>query len=189
MKVQDSDIDGVKIITPKLYGDERGFFVESYGVKRYMELSGIGDGFVQDNVSSSVKGVLRGLHFQSSPHAQGKLVSVLSGRVFDVAVDLRQGSQTYGHHVSVELSAPQRESDGEWLWQQFWIPPGFAHGFLALEDHTIFTYKCTQGYAPDSDGGIWWNDPEIAIQWPEIGCDKIISEKDAALPYLKDLKL
>jgi len=188
MNVDETNITDVKILTPKLYGDDRGFFVESYALDRYEQLLGIDKYFAQDNISRSSRGVLRGLHFQRDPHAQGKLVSVIAGKVFDVAVDIRVGSETYGKHVTIELSAPYKKPNGEWFWQQFWIPQGFAHGFLTLEDETIFAYKCTHGYVPTSDGGIAWDDAGVAIQWPDVGCKKIISEKDAALTNLKDIE-
>jgi len=187
MKIENTSISGVKIITPKLFGDDRGFFAESYARQNYSDVLGGDMEFVQDNVSRSATGVLRGLHFQREPHAQGKLVSVLSGSVFDVAVDIRRDSPTYGQYESVVLKAPERQSDGSWQWQQFWIEPGLAHGFVALEDETLFCYKCTDTYAPASDAGVLWNDPEIGIAWPEIERGFIISEKDREQPLLNDL--
>lgn len=174
MDIIKTDIDGPLIIDPRVFSDERGFFVETYNADRYEE-AGIPAAFVQDNLSVSQKGVLRGLHFQSPPYAQGKLVQVLRGRVFDVAVDIREGSPTFGKYVSVELSAENH--------RQFWIPAGFAHGFLSLEDDTMFQYKCTNVYAPDHDGGVRYDDPAIGIAWPEGAY--IVSEKDKAQPLLE----
>lgn len=174
MDITRTDIDGPLIIDPRVFSDERGFFVETYNAGRYEE-AGIPAAFVQDNLSVSQKGVLRGLHFQSPPYAQGKLVQVLRGRVFDVAVDIREGSPTFGEYVSVELSAENH--------RQFWIPAGFAHGFLSLEDDTMFQYKCTNVYAPDHDGGVRYDDPTIGIAWPEGSY--IVSEKDKAQPLLE----
>lgn len=174
MDIIRTDIEGPLIIEPKTFSDERGFFIETYNAKRYEE-AGIPAAFVQDNLSVSKKGVLRGLHFQSPPYAQGKFVQVLRGRVFDVAVDLREGSPSFGKYVSVELSAGNH--------RQFWIPAGFAHGFLALEDDTMFQYKCTNVYAPDHDGGVRYDDPAIGIAWPEGAY--IVSEKDKAQPLLE----
>lgn len=174
MDITRTDIDGPLIIDPRVFSDERGFFVETYNAGRYEE-AGIPAAFVQDNLSVSQKGVLRGLHFQSPPYAQGKLVQVLRGRVFDVAVDIREGSPTFGEYVSVELSAENH--------RQFWIPAGFAHGFLSLEDDTMFQYKCTNVYAPDHDGGVRYDDPTIGIAWPEG--PYIVSEKDKAQPLLE----
>ncbi len=174
MDIIRTDIEGPLIIDPRVFSDERGFFVETYNADRYEE-AGIPAAFVQDNLSVSRKGVLRGLHFQSPPYAQGKLVQVLRGRVFDVAVDIREGSPTFGKYVSVELSAENH--------RQFWIPAGFAHGFLSLEDDTMFQYKCTNVYAPDHDGGIRYDDPAIGIAWPEGSF--VVSEKDKAQPLLE----
>jgi dTDP-4-dehydrorhamnose 3,5-epimerase len=187
MHVTPTAIPDVKIIMPQVFGDDRGFFVESFNTARYAHECSITDVFVQDNLSSSSKGVLRGLHFQTPPSAQGKLVSVVRGTVFDVAVDIRTGSPTYGQYVSVTLEAPQRDAQGQWQWTQFWIPAGFAHGFLALEDETMFAYKCTAPYDAAADGGLMWNDPDINIQWPfaEYGiAEPIISEKDTKHPFL-----
>jgi dTDP-4-dehydrorhamnose 3,5-epimerase len=188
MDIHNTSIEGIKIIRPQLYGDQRGYFVESYAVERYSEVLGKEVSFVQDNISRSMSGVLRGLHFQRDPHAQGKLVSVLSGRVFDVAVDLRTQSKTFGQHVSIELTPPHQKPDGSWFWEQFWIPPGFAHGFLTLEDDTLFAYKCTHAYVPEADGGLLWNDPELGIKWPTTEGMKItVSDKDQEQPLLRNL--
>ena len=151
-------IEGLFVIEPKVFGDARGYFMETYNQKDFEE-NGLAMQFVQDNQSSSRKGVLRGLHFQKT-HPQGKLVRVVSGRVFDVAVDIRPGSETYGKWHGVELSAENKK--------QFYIPPGFAHGFLVLSDTAEFCYKCTDFYHPGDEGGLAWNDPAIGIQWPEL---------------------
>ncbi len=187
MKSIDTFIDGLKVIEMDVYGDERGFFVEEYSKERYEKLLENVE-FVQDNVSKSAKGVLRGLHFQKEPYAQGKLVSVKFGRVFDVAVDLRPSSKTYGEYFSIELSEPVFDGD-KWSWTQFYIPDGFAHGFLSLEDNTIFSYKCTNYYAPDYDAGIMWNDKDVAIEWPKMDIEYNISEKDKKHPTIKEFKL
>lgn len=177
MKVIETAIPGVLIVEPKVFSDERGFFVETYNEPRYQEMGITGD-FVQDNLSQSKKGVLRGLHYQAPPFDQGKLVTVLSGAVFDVAVDIRFGSPTFGQYVAVELTGENKK--------QFWIPAGFAHGFLTLEDDTVFAYKCTNIYSPESDRGVRFDDEAIGIQWPAIG-ERIISEKDTQHPELKDI--
>lgn len=156
MDVKKTEIEGLLIIEPKVFGDDRGFFLETYNQKRYQE-AGIPGDFVQDNLSFSRKGVLRGLHFQS-PKAQGKLVSCPMGEVFDVAVDIRKGSPTFGKWVGVYLSGENK--------RQFWIPPGFAHGFLVTSETALFSYKCTEYYSPRDEKTILWNDPEIGIQWP-----------------------
>lgn len=181
MEVIKTKIDGVLIIKPQVFGDERGFFVETYNEKRYKE-AGIKEDFVQDNLSKSAKGVLRGLHFQEGESAQGKLVQVIKGKVLDVAVDTRKDSPTYGEYVAVELSEENKT--------QFWIPAGLAHGFVSLEDETIFAYKCTALYDPSSEKGIMWNDPDLNIDWKleENGISKpIISEKDQKNILFKDL--
>ncbi len=179
MNVIETKIPGLLIIEPQVFEDSRGFFVETYNAPRYAEL-GITGEFVQDNLSQSKKGVLRGLHYQAPPFAQGKLVSVIKGSVLDVAVDIRHGSPTYGQHVAIELNAENKK--------QFWIPEGFAHGFLTLEDDTIFAYKCTNVYAPEHDRGIWHADPALEIKWPDLGMDYIVSDKDAAHPVLAESK-
>lgn len=164
-----TSIDGVIIIEPTVFGDERGYFMETYQKEEFKQL-GLDVDFVQDNQSSSHKGVLRGLHFQYT-QPQGKLVRVISGEVFDVAVDLRKDSPTYGKWEGVTLSAENKK--------QFYIPPGFAHGFVVLSDSAEFTYKCTDYYKADDEGGIQWDDPEIGINWPIDDIDEIIlSEKD-----------
>ena len=156
--VETCEIEGLKVITPTVFGDERGYFMETYNYNDYKE-AGIDMEFVQDNQSSSKKGVLRGLHFQIN-FPQDKLVRVVSGEVFDVAVDLREGSKTYGQWYGVLLSAENKK--------QFFIPKDFAHGFLVLSDTAEFCYKCTDFYHPGDEGGLAWNDPEIGIEWPEL---------------------
>ena len=179
MAIIKTDIEGVFIIEPKIFGDERGYFYESYNKERFEEETGIVTNFVQDNQSKSSYGVLRGLHFQKPPHAQSKLVRVVKGAVLDVAVDIRKGSPTFGKHVAVELTENNH--------LQFFIPRGFAHGFVVLSEEAIFQYKCDNLYAPESEGSIIWNDPDINIDW-KVDADKIIlSEKDKHHPCLKDL--
>ncbi len=170
-------LDGLIIVQPRVFPDGRGFFFESYKQSEFIA-AGITQPFLQDNHSKSAKGVLRGLHFQNAPYSQGKLVRVLRGSVWDVAVDLRLTSSTYGKWFGIELSEQNRT--------MFWIPAGFAHGFLTLQDDTEFVYKCTAEYNKPSESGIRWDDPDLAIQWPDIGMDFLVSEKDAILPFLKD---
>lgn len=158
IKVTKAPIEGLFVIEPAVHGDERGYFMETYS-KRDMLEAGLDLEFVQDNQSMSVKGVLRGLHFQKE-FPQGKLVRVIKGKVFDVAVDLREGSATYGKWYGIELSEENKK--------QFYIPEGFAHGFLVLSDVAEFCYKCTDFYHPGDEGGLAWNDPEIGIEWPEV---------------------
>lgn len=163
------DIEGLYVIKPTVFKDERGYFVETYN-QNDMKEAGLDMTFVQDNQSMSTRGVLRGLHFQKQ-YPQGKLVRVVRGKVFDVAVDLRSNSKTYGKWFGVELSAENMK--------QFYIPEGFAHGFLVLSDEAEFCYKCTDFYHPGDEGGLLWNDEEIGVEWPlEEGVDLIISEKD-----------
>lgn len=164
----ETKIPGVVVIQPQVFGDNRGYFCETFKAPDFAA-HGIPTDFVQDNESSSSKGVLRGLHFQKE-HTQGKLVRVTTGTVFDVAVDVRLGSETYGQWVGVELSAEKKN--------MFWIPAGFAHGFLVLSDTAVFTYKCTDIYDPTSEGGIPWNDETIAVEWPKLDCEYKTSEKD-----------
>ena len=171
------DIEGLYVIEPTVFKDERGYFVETYN-QNDMKEAGLDMVFVQDNQSMSTRGVLRGLHFQKQ-FPQGKLVRVVRGKVFDVAVDLRSDSKTYGKRFGVELSAENMK--------QFYIPEGFAHGFLVLSDEAEFCYKCTDFYHPGDEGGLAWNDPEIGVEWPlEEGVDLIISEKDQKWKGLKD---
>lgn len=171
------DIEGLYVIEPTVFKDERGYFVETYN-QNDMKEAGLDMVFVQDNQSMSTRGVLRGLHFQKQ-FPQGKLVRVVRGKVLDVAVDLRSDSKTYGKWFGVELSAENMK--------QFYIPEGFAHGFLVLSDEAEFCYKCTDFYHPGDEGGLAWNDPEIGVEWPlEEGVDLIISEKDQKWKGLKD---
>ena len=172
-------IEGLCVIEPEVREDARGYFMETYSY-RDMKEKGLDMVFVQDNQSKSRKGVLRGLHFQIK-HPQGKLVRVIKGRVFDVAVDLRQGSATYGKWYGVELSEENKK--------QFYVPEGFAHGFLVLSDEAEFCYKCTDFYHPGDEGGIAWNDPEIGIEWPiEEGMQVILSERDKEWKGLSALR-
>lgn len=170
-------IEGVYIIEPQVYGDHRGYFMETYSERDFIE-QGININFVQDNQSSSSRGVLRGLHFQKT-HPQTKLVRVIDGEVFDVAVDLRKGSPTYGKYVGVVLSSENKK--------QFLIPKGFAHGFVVISEHAEFVYKCDDFYHPEDEGGIIYNDKDIAIEWPEVGELKL-SDKDKILPKLIESK-
>ena len=176
MNVIKTDVDGVLIIEPKVFGDERGFFLETFQAKRYQEEAGIEIPFVQDNHSRSTRGVLRGLHFQKSK-PQGKLVRVVSGEVFDVAVDIRPDSVTYGKWAGTLLSAENK--------RQFWVPPGLAHGFVVLSDTADFEYKCTDYYDPTDEGCLIWNDPDLAIEWPIT--EPILSEKDKMGLLFKEL--
>lgn len=175
MKIVDLALSGVKRIEPDVFGDERGYFLESFQTERYAQ-AGINGPFVQDNLSYSRYGVLRGLHYQQ-PNAQGKLVQVLHGEVFDVAVDIRRGSPTFGQWVGEHLDATHHN--------QLWVPAGFAHGFCVLSETALFAYKCTDFYAPDSERGIRWDDPDIGIRWPIE--PREISDKDASAPYFKDV--
>ncbi len=177
MKVTRTAIGGVLILEPRVFGDERGFFMETFSQRAFNEATGCEVSFVQDNHSRSARGVLRGLHYQRPPHAQGKLVRVTQGSVFDVAVDIRKGSPTCGHWVGVELSDQNHK--------QMWIPPGLAHGFLVTSDSADFLYKTTDYYAPHSEGCIRWDDPALGIEWPLHGVKPAISAKDAAAPGWK----
>jgi dTDP-4-dehydrorhamnose 3,5-epimerase len=175
MELTTTHIDGPLIIQPNVIGDHRGYFAESYNAKE-MKKFGLDENFVQDNQSLSKKGILRGLHFQNPPFAQGKLVRVIKGKVLDVIVDIRKKSPTYGEHICVELS--------EENFTMLWVPPGFAHGFVTLEDDTIFAYKCTNFYAPESEGGLAWNDPSLGINW---GIENpLLSEKDKVYPSFEE---
>jgi dTDP-4-dehydrorhamnose 3,5-epimerase len=177
VKVLQTKLAGCVIIEPKVFGDERGFFLETFQAYRYTEKAGINLPFVQDNYSRSSKGVLRGLHFQRKK-PQGKLVRVVRGSVFDVAIDIRRNSETLGKWEAVVLSEENK--------RQFWVPPGFAHGFLVLTDEADFEYKCTDYYDPTDEGSIIWNDPDINIKWPE-GISIKLSEKDAKAQSFKGL--
>lgn len=174
-----TDIEGVYIIEPKVFGDNRGYFMETYS-ERDFKAAGLDYVFVQDNQSKSRKGVLRGLHFQKT-HPQAKLVRVIKGEVFDVAVDLRKGSKTYGKYVGVLLSEENK--------RQFLIPKGFAHGFLVISDEAEFTYKCDDFYHPEDEGGIMWNDSDIGVKWPHIDGEILLSEKDKIHPSFKESKI
>ncbi|MEO8299549.1 MAG: dTDP-4-dehydrorhamnose 3,5-epimerase [Burkholderiales bacterium] len=178
MNVIRTDIPDVLILEPKVFGDARGFFMESWNQAAFDAAVGHEVRFVQDNHSRSARGVLRGLHYQLPPHAQGKLVRVTQGKVFDVAVDLRKSSPTFGRWAGVELSGENH--------RQFWIPPGFAHGFLVLSDSADFLYKATASYAPQAEGAVRWDDPALAIAWPDAGVAPALSGKDAAAPLLPD---
>ncbi|MBW9156983.1 dTDP-4-dehydrorhamnose 3,5-epimerase [Clostridium tagluense] len=176
----ESEINGIYIIEPKVFGDNRGYFMETYNKNDFFE-AGLTMEFVQDNESKSKKGVLRGLHFQTK-HTQGKLVRVTDGQVFDVAVDLRKGSPTFGKWEGVILTAENKK--------QFYVPEGFAHGFLVMSDVAVFNYKCTDYYAPEYDSGVLWNDEDIAIEWPLEGIEEILlSDKDKIQIKLKDLEI
>ena len=178
MNIIKTEIPDVVIIEPRVFGDHRGYFFESFSEKDFAE--NVREvKFVQDNESKSCYGVLRGLHFQKPPHAQAKLVRVVKGRVLDVAVDVRKGSPTFGKHVAVELTEDNH--------RQLFIPRGFAHGFAVLSEDVVFQYKCDNYYAPQSEGSVLWNDPEIGIDWGIPEGDVILSEKDAKSPLLKDL--
>jgi dTDP-4-dehydrorhamnose 3,5-epimerase len=179
MKITTTAIEGLLIIEPRIFPDDRGYFYESYNKQKFAE-AGITADFVQDNQSFSQKGTLRGMHGQAEPYAQGKLVRVLQGRVLDVAVDIRKNSPTYGKHVSVELSGDNH--------LQFWVPPGFLHGFVTLEDDTIFTYKVTNFYHKESEIGVLWNDPSLAIGWGVDEKSVLLSPKDELLPSFADFK-
>ncbi|WP_411683754.1 dTDP-4-dehydrorhamnose 3,5-epimerase [Acinetobacter baumannii] len=186
MNVIETKIKGLLILEPKVFGDDRGWFMESFNQKAFEQAlheRGLDiPQFVQDNHSLSQKGVLRGLHYQLDPYAQGKLVRVVQGKAWDVAVDIRKSSPTFGQWVGVELTGENHK--------QFWIPAGFAHGFVALEDNTQFLYKTTNYYNKESEGAIVWDDPSIAIDWPinNIG-QVLVSDKDKVASYLKDAKL
>lgn len=174
MEVTNTELDGVLLLQPRIFTDERGRFHETFNQRRFAEATGLDISFVQDNESRSHRKVLRGLHFQVPPFAQGKLVSVVKGAVLDVCVDIRPHSPTVGRHIKVHLDANERT--------MLWIPPGFAHGFVALEDDTVFAYKCTAYYHPASERTIRWNDPELAIDW---GVEHpVVSAKDAeGMPF------
>ena len=176
MKVTRTAIEGVVILEPKVFGDARGFFTESFNQKVFDEAVGGSFSFVQDNHSRSSKGVLRGLHYQLPPHAQGKLVRVVQGSVYDVAVDVRRGSPTFGQWVGVELSGENQK--------QLWLPPGMAHGFLVTSDSADFLYKTTDYYNPQAEGCVLWSDPALGIEWPDVGSAPRLAAKDAAAPAL-----
>ena len=179
MKVTETGIAGLKIIEPDVFNDERGYFVESYNYERYAA-SGIKEVFIQDNESMSQKGVVRGLHWQAGEAAQAKLVRVVSGAVLDVAVDLRKDSPTYGQHFAIKLSGENKK--------QFLIPRGFAHGFIVLEDNTVFAYKCDNLYDKSAERGMRFDDPELGIEWPDIGVSLVLSEKDKKYQCFKTIQ-
>ncbi|KEO71821.1 dTDP-4-dehydrorhamnose 3,5-epimerase [Anditalea andensis] len=180
MKIVNTQLEGCFEIEPKVFGDERGYFYESYNEKSFKALSGIHTEFVQDNQSKSRKGVFRGLHFQAPPFAQAKLVRVISGEVLDVAVDIRAGSPTYGQYHAVLLSAENKK--------QFFVPRGFAHGFLVLSEEAEFLYKCDDYYHPAAEGGIRYDDPALGIDWKLDTADLLLSPKDRVLPFLSEFE-
>jgi dTDP-4-dehydrorhamnose 3,5-epimerase len=176
MNVVSTELAGLLLLEPKVFGDERGFFMESFNQRRFDEAVGQHVEFVQDNHSRSMRGVLRGLHLQRAPHEQGKLVRVTIGAAFDVAVDLREGSPTYGRWEGFELTAVNH--------RQLWIPAGFAHGFFVVSDVAEVQYKTTDYYSPQAEESIRWNDPSLAIAWPTSGSAPVLSAKDAEAPFL-----
>ncbi len=177
MEYNKTEIDGVYTLQPRVFNDARGYFMEAWKQQEFEEHIGPVH-FIQDNESQSVRGVLRGLHYQKGQWSQAKLVRVIKGCVLDVAVDIRRSSPTFGHHVMVELSGENK--------RQFFIPRGFAHGFLVMSDEAVFTYKVDNVYAPQAEAGIRWDDPQLAINWPIDPKDVITSEKDLRQPLLKD---
>jgi dTDP-4-dehydrorhamnose 3,5-epimerase len=181
MEVKTTAIEGVLIIEPTVFGDERGYFFESFNEREFRQKTGLDVTFIQDNESKSRYGVLRGLHFQKAPFEQAKLVRVVKGRVFDVAVDIRKGSPTFGKYTAVELTGDNH--------RQCFIPRGFAHGFCVLSDEAVFQYKCDEFYHPEAEDAIAWDDPDIAIQWPIPASDIILSDKDKNHPRLRDSKI
>ena len=176
MKITPTELPEVLLLEPRVFGDARGFFLESFNQRAFDAALGRHVEFVQDNHSRSARGVLRGLHFQRPPHAQGKLVRVASGAVFDVAVDMRRSSPRFGRWTGAELSSENQ--------RQLWIPPGFAHGFLVLSESADFLYKTTDYYAPAAEASLRWNDPVLAIRWPDPGAPLYLSAKDEAAPLL-----
>ena len=179
MKVIETEIAGVRIVEPDVFGDDRGWFCETYNAERYRR-AGIDGLFVQDNESLSARGVVRGLHWQAAPHTQAKLIRVIHGAVWDVTVDIRKGSPTYGRHVAVTLSAGNR--------RQLYVPRGFAHGFIVLEDDTLLSYKCDNLYRPESERGMRFDDPALGIEWPDVGMPLTLSPKDRNHPPLADVE-
>lgn len=178
MRILKTDIEGVLIIEPRLFEDERGYFFEAFSERKFAELTGIKTRFVQDNESRSSVGVVRGLHFQLPPHAQSKLVRAVRGAILDVAVDIRRGSPTFGKHIAVELSEHNH--------RQLFIPRGFAHGFSVLEGDAIVEYKCDNYYAPEAEGAIRWDDPTLAIDWHTTNNEAIVSAKDKLNPLFEE---
>jgi dTDP-4-dehydrorhamnose 3,5-epimerase len=181
MKATPTALPEVLILEPKLHGDSRGFFLESFNARAFREATGSTVEFVQDNHSRSARGVLRGLHYQLPPQPQGKLVRVVAGSVFDVAVDVRRDSPRFGRWVGVELTGENH--------RQLWIPPGFAHGFLVTSDSADFLYKTTDYYAPDRERSVRWDDPAISIEWPLSASSPLVSSRDAAAPLLQDAEV
>ena len=179
MKIETTIIEGLKLITPDVHGDSRGWFCEQYNAERY-RAAGIDASFVQDNESLSSKGVVRGLHWQAGVHAQAKLVRVIRGAVWDVVVDIRKDSPTFGKYVSTILTGENKK--------QFFIPRGFAHGFVVLEDDTLFSYKCDNLYCKESERGLMFNDPALGIKWPEIDVEIKLSDKDQKHPPLSEIE-
>ena len=177
MQVTETPIAGLLVLEPRVFGDERGFFMESFSERAFAKATGLDVRFVQDNHSRSSRGVLRGLHYQQAPHAQGKLVRVIHGTVFDVAVDIRPGSRTLGRWFGVEVSEANRK--------QVWVPAGLAHGFLVTSESADFLYKTTAYYEPAAERAIRWDDPGIGIVWPDAGTAPVVSTKDAAAPSLE----
>ncbi|MYM68945.1 dTDP-4-dehydrorhamnose 3,5-epimerase [Pseudoduganella sp. FT55W] len=180
MNVITTPLEGLLVLEPRVFGDDRGFFFESFNAKRFAELTGVTAEFVQDNHSRSAKGVLRGLHYQIQ-QAQGKLVRATAGSVFDVAVDIRKNSATFGQWFGIELSAENK--------RQMWIPPGFAHGFVVTSDSAEFLYKTTDYWAPEHERSILWNDPAIGIQWPALDAAPLLSGKDQAALLLANAEV
>lgn len=178
MTIHPTELKDCFIIEPKVFADSRGYFFESFSEKNFIEKV-CNTHFVQDNESKSSYGVLRGLHFQKPPHAQSKLVRVIKGAVLDVAVDIRKSSPTFGRHIAVELTEENK--------RQLFIPRGFAHGFVVLQDETIFQYKCDNYYAPESEGSVLWNDPDLNIDWQVPAADIILSDKDKKNPTLEEV--
>lgn len=178
MKVLKSEIADLLIIEPKLFGDERGYFFESFNAERFGQLTGLDCHFVQDNEAKSTYGVVRGLHYQLPPYAQSKLVRVVSGCVYDVVVDIRRSSPTFGRYMAIELSAENK--------RQLYIPKGFAHGYAVLSEEAVFQYKCDAYYHPEAEGAIAWDDPTIGIAWPIAKEQAILSQKDQGHPLLAD---
>ena len=176
MNIIKTDIEGPVIFEPRIFGDARGYFFESYSARDFAQVAEVA--FVQDNESRSCYGVVRGLHFQRPPYAQAKLVRVVEGRVLDVAVDIRRGSPTYGRHTAVELTGENH--------RQFFIPQGFAHGFAVLSETALFQYKCDEFYHPESEGALAWDDPTLAIDWRLPAADVVLSDKDRHHPSFKD---
>ena len=179
MRFIKTKIEGLIILEPKVFGDNRGYFLESFNQYKFEEIVSKVS-FIQDNESKSSKGVLRGLHFQNPPYDQSKLVRCIDGKVLDVAVDIRKGSKTYGHHLTVELSAENK--------RQLFVPRGFAHGFLVLTDTAIFSYKVDSTYSPEHDAGLYWNDPILNIPWGLDETKILVSDKDSKLPFFSEFK-